>query len=136
MLKCIDTIELLDPAFKRWSLEVRHSEYRQLIEGRIRYLVNIICFTVRCNLGEMDSRGQFTPLSDDTLSAKFANNTLYWPMQVVLDCLLSTAAERILCHHALRYIRPTTENLSTYSMSRNGASRTGSVSQSDDTCKK
>jgi hypothetical protein len=49
----------------------------------------------------MDARGQFNPGSKAKSSAKFANNTLYWPMKVVVDCPLSTSPEKTLCRNAL-----------------------------------
>lgn len=110
VLKCLHTVEHLDPEPKRWPLEARPSEYRQMIECRIRYLINIICFTVRSNVGEMDANEQFNPGSNAMSGFKFANNTLYWPMQVVVDCPLSTTAQKMLCRNALHYIRPATGN--------------------------
>jgi hypothetical protein len=108
VLKCLDTIEHLDSGSKCWPLEARPLEYRPMIASRIRYLINIICFTVKSNVGEIDAHGQFSPGSNAKSSAKFANNTLYWPMQVVVDCPLSTTAEKTLCRNAIHYIRTAT----------------------------
>lgn len=47
-------------------------------------------------MGEMDAHGRFNPGSNANSSGKFANNTHYWPMKVIVDCPLSTTAERTL----------------------------------------
>lgn len=121
VLACIDTIEQLELWAQRWPLEALPLEYRQMIESRIRYLVKIICFIVRSNVGGMDSHGELKSRSNAQPSAKFANNTLYWPMQVVVDCPVATAEERTLCQLALHYIRPPTENTRAHRIARKNA---------------
>lgn len=113
VLTCLGTIEDLDPGLHGWPLEAQPLEYRLRIESRIRYLINIICFTVKFNFRDIDSEVQS--------SIKFANNTLYWPMQVVMDCPLSTTAERRLCQNALQYIRPPTHNKMAHPIGRENA---------------
>lgn len=61
-------------------------------------------------MGEMDAHGRFNPGSNANSSGRFANNTLYWPMHVVVDCPLSTTAEITLIRNALHCLRPATGN--------------------------
>jgi hypothetical protein len=69
----------------------------------------------------MDARGQFNPGSNAKSSAKFANDTLYWSMQVVMDCPLSTSPEKTLCRNALLISAPATGNNMVHSVGKENA---------------
>ncbi|KAJ9218542.1 transcriptional regulator family: Fungal Specific TF [Paecilomyces variotii] len=101
VIKCYDDfrsfgLTLADPIFRNIPVELFNN-----LDGRIRYLTDLVCSTVTTALGSIDKHGYFRLLPH----SKVANGyTLLWPMWVVANCEFSTAEQASLCQQGLQCV--------------------------------
>ncbi|KAL4901854.1 hypothetical protein BDW74DRAFT_169832 [Aspergillus multicolor] len=72
---------------------------------RIYETLNLICSSVRCTLGGLDTFGTFRPYPN--LNQGITYN-LVWPMSLVSQCRFATPEQALLCSEALHYTQSAT----------------------------
>lgn len=90
-----------DPEFTLPKFSGGLTEFCDTLEGRLKHLLDVICYTVTATIGFVDATDNFHPM----LTAKFANsNTLIWPMWTVVNCPSATQVQIAHCRRALNHI--------------------------------
>lgn len=71
------------------------------LKDYIRYLVDVLCSTIRYALGEVDTYGEFKVLQN---AKQLHVSTLRWPVLIVLNCSFLTEEQLYFLRKALAYM--------------------------------